>query len=246
MSANPASGARHAQRPRRRVQFAASSSRCWRCSLSRPSSPIPSSSCRRCASRSTPAPSICSSATSACLSLWSRDVPWRGELCLRSCRKGLGARSGAGDPGRRRLFGGARPRRRRAVDPQPRHLLRDDHRRAVADGLFLLRARRPSPTARTASRACRRGASLGLIDLSQTGHALCLRRRDLPVRLSGDLSHHQFAVRRSAQGDPRERAARDFARLPRRPLQARRLRPVGGARGPRRRDQGAGRSRTPR
>ena len=47
-----------------------------------------------------------------------------------------------------------------------------------------------------------------------------------------------FAVRPGAEGDPRERAARDLARLRRRPLQAARLRAVGRARRPRRRDQG--------
>ena len=54
--------------------------------------------------------------------------------------------------------------------------------------------------------------------------------RDLPRRLPADLSRHQFAVRRGAQGDPRERGARDLARLQDRPLQAGRLRAVGGAR----------------
>ncbi len=53
---------------------------------------------------------------------------------------------------------------------------------------------------------------------------------DLPRLLPADLPHHQFAVRRGAQGDPRERAARDLARLPHRPLQAHRLRAVGDVR----------------
>ena len=55
-------------------------------------------------------------------------------------------------------------------------------------------------------------------------------RGHLPRRLPVHPSHHQFAVRRSAQGDPRERAARDLARLQDRPLQAGRLRAVGDAR----------------
>ena len=60
------------------------------------------------------------------------------------------------------------------------------------------------------------GFAFGLIDLSKPADALCLRRRDLPHRLLHRLSHRQFAVRRNPEGDPRERAARDFAGLPRR------------------------------
>ena len=56
------------------------------------------------------------------------------------------------------------------------------------------------------------------------------RGADLPARLPADLPHHPFAVRRGAEGDPRERAARDLARLQDRPLQAPGLRAVGDAR----------------
>ena len=41
-----------------------------------------------------------------------------------------------------------------------------------------------------------------------------------------DPPHRPLALRPGAEGDPRERAARDLARLRRRPLQAARLRPV--------------------
>jgi branched-chain amino acid transport system permease protein len=44
---------------------------------------------------------------------------------------------------------------RRAGDPPPGHLLRDDHAGAGADGVLLLPAVRSSPAARTACRACR-------------------------------------------------------------------------------------------
>ena len=67
----------------------------------------------------------------------------------------------SGDPRRRRLFGDPRLRRRRAVDPQPGHLFRHDHGGAVADDLSSSASRRRSPTARTASRACRRAAPWG-------------------------------------------------------------------------------------
>ena len=83
-----------------------------------------------------------------------------------------------------------------------------------------------------------RGKLFGLIDLTEPDDHVCARAGDLPRRLPVHLPHHQFAVRRGAQGDPRERAARDLARLQDRPLQAGRLRAVGDARGRRRRHQG--------
>src|SRR5262249_4420876 len=46
------------------------------------------------------------------------------------------------------------------------------------------------------------------------------RAGHLPRLLPVDLSHHQLALRRSAQGDTRERAARDLARLQQRTVQA--------------------------
>ena len=59
---------------------------------------------------------------------------------------------------------------------------------------------------------------------------VCRRPGDLPRRLPVHLPHRAFALRRGAQGDPRERAARHLARLQDRPLQAHRLRAVGDAR----------------
>ena len=46
------------------------------------------------------------------------------------------------------------------------------------------------------------GRALGADRPQPAGAALCLRRGGLPVRLSGGLSHGQFAVRRNPQGDP--------------------------------------------
>ena len=54
------------------------------------------------------------------------------------------------------------------------------------------------------------------------------------ARFPADLPHHQLAVRRGAEVDPRERAARDLARLQDRPVQAARLHPVRHAGGLRR------------
>ena len=50
---------------------------------------------------------------------------------------------------------GPRHRRRRARDPPPGHLFRDDHARARADDVLLRACRRSSPAARTASSRCR-------------------------------------------------------------------------------------------
>ena len=71
----------------------------------------------------------------------------------------------------------------------------------------------------------------------------------LAIFLAGFLLIYRidpFAVRPGAEGDPRERAARDLARLRHRPLQAAGLRAVGRARRPRRRHQGASCSSSPR
>ncbi len=166
-----------------------------------------------------------------------RDVSRHGELRQRARREGLGPRSGTRHSLRRRERGGARAGHGRARDPQPGHLFRDDHGRAVADDLFLLRRGAVHP---------RRGRHpVGAAGLRlrpdrpvEAVAALYVRRGDFPVRVLHRLSHDQFAVRRDSQGDPRERAARDLARLSRRPLQARRVRPLGCARRARRRDQG--------
>ena len=76
-----------------------------------------------------------------------------------------------------------------------------------------------------------RGTLLGVLDLRQ--HARRSTSSVLAIflaRLPHHLPRHPLAVRPGAQGHPRERAARDLARLPRRPLQADRLRAVGDAR----------------
>ena len=57
-----------------------------------------------------------------------------------------------------------------------------------------------------------------------------------------DLPHHQLAVRRGAESDPRERAARDLARLQDRSVQAACLYPVGNAGGIGRRAEGVRRA----
>ena len=74
-----------------------------------------------------------------------------------------------------------------------------------------------------------RGKLFGIIDLADQINMYVTVLVDLPRRLPVHLPHHPFAVRRGAEGDPRERAARDLARLQDRPLQARRLRAVGDA-----------------
>ena len=168
-----------------------------------------------------------------------------GELSGGPFRQGLGLPAGARDPHRHADRRGARRRRRLARDPPPGHLLRDDHARARADDVLLRaagevhrrRGRHPGGAARKAVRADRP---------QQPVQHVHHRAGDLPRRLPVHLSRHQLAVRRGAQGDPRERAARDLARLQDRPLQAGRLRALGDARGPCRRAPRRSCCRSPR
>ena len=138
-----------------------------------------------------------------------------------------------------------RPDRGLARDPPPGHLFRHDHARAGADDVLLRpagevhrrRGRHPGGAARQL---------FGLIDLADRPTCTITVLAIFLARLPPDLSHHPFAVRRGAESDPRERAARDLARLQDRPLQARRLRAVGDARRPRRRAPRRSCSRSPR
>ena len=107
------------------------------------------------------------------------------------------------------------PGRRRARDPPPGHLFRHDHAGAGADDVLLLPCRRRSPAARTASRRCRAARCSASSICTNDDRHVFRRAGDLPGRLPADLPHHPFAVRRGAEGDPRERAARDLARLQR-------------------------------
>ena len=93
------------------------------------------------------------------------------------------------------------------------------------------RGRHPGDPARAHAGRSRRAQRLRL---------LLRRAGDLLRRLPRHLPHHPFAVRPGAQGDPRERGACDLAGLCGGPLQADRLRAVGGARRSRRRHQGHG------
>ena len=79
---------------------------------------------------------------------------------------------------------------------------------------FVALAGANSPAARTASRRCRAARCSALIDLDRP---LAMYYFVLAVflrRLRRHLPHDPFAVRPGAEGDPRERAARDLARLP--------------------------------
>ena len=152
-----------------------------------------------------------------------------GELsCGAYAAKVWGFAAGACHPRRHRDRGAARPDRRVAGDPPAGHLFRHDHAGARADDVLLRgagavhrrRGRHPGGAAR---QAVRPGRS------ERPDQHVHHGAGDLPRRLPADLSHHPFAVRRGAQGDPRERGARDLARLQDRPLQARGLRAVGDA-----------------
>ena len=111
-------------------------------------------------------------------------------------------------------------------DPPPGHLLRDDHAGDGADGLLRLPAgavhrRRGRPAGRAARQAVR-AARRWPNDLTHVLRRAGGLRGGVPVH----HPHRALAVRPGAEGDPRERAARDLAGLRRRPLQAARLRAV--------------------
>ena len=101
---------------------------------------------------------------------------------------------------------------------------------ALAQMVYFFCLQAPFTGGEDGIQAVPRGKLFGLLDLHQRPDAVLRRAGDLPGRLPADLPHHPLAVRPGAEGDPRERAARDLARLRRRPLQAARLRAVGGAR----------------
>src|SRR5262249_39304145 len=161
-----------------------------------------------------------------------------GELCQRTRGKGLGFSAGARDPVGSRDRRRAGHDRRCARDSSARHLFRHDHARAGADDVLLRRTsafhsrrgRHPGGPARKTIRIyrpCRPNQHVH----HRAGH--------LPRLLPADLSHHQLALRRSAQGDTGKRAARDFARLQERTLQARCLRAVRDVRRSGRGNEGA-------
>ena len=124
----------------------------------------------------------------------------------------------------------SRPHHRIRLDPPPGHLLRDDHAGAVAIVVFHLsadpvhpwRGRHPGHPARL---------SVRLPQLVESDDPVLRHAGRVPVRLPGDLPHHQLAVRRGAESDPRERAACDLARLQDRSVQAPCVHPVGHAGG---------------
>ena len=100
---------------------------------------------------------------------------------------------------------------------------------ALAQMMYFFALRAPFTGGEDGIQAVPRGRLFGYFDLS---NEMTMYVFVLVVVLAGvpsDLSHHQFAVRRSFEGDPRERAAHHLARLQHRPLQARRLRAVGDA-----------------
>src|SRR6185437_14208330 len=129
------------------------------------------------------------------------DVPGDRRLLQRARAEGLGPAAGARDPGRdgRRLR--ARGRDRPRCDPAPGHLFRHDHIGVVAASVLCLCASAVHPW-----RGRHPGSSTGPpvrnFQSLQPDDPLLLRARELSLRLSGDLSRHQFAVRRGAESGP--------------------------------------------
>ena len=109
---------------------------------------------------------------------------------------------------------------------------------ALAQMIYFFCLQAPFTHGEDGIQAVPRGQLFGFLDLSDITVDVLHRARDLPRRLPAHLPRHPLAVRPGAEGDPRERAARDLARLRRRPLQAARVRALGDARRARRRDQG--------
>ena len=154
-----------------------------------------------------------------------RDVPGHRGLLHRACAQGLGTVAGTRNSGRHRRRCRAFRHHRLHLDPPAGHLLLDDHAGAVAAAVLHLPAGAVHPWR---GRHPGHSAGLSVRDLQsrQADRALLRRAGRLPRRLPPDLPHHQLAVRRGAEGDPRERAARDLAGLQDRPVQAARLHPV--------------------
>ncbi len=132
-----------------------------------------------------------------------------GKLPVGLCRQGLGPLARARGSDRHRDRRRARHRRGLHRHPPPGHLLRHDHAGAGADDVFFRAARAvhrrrgrhpdgPGPPPVRADRPVQSAAHVRV------------RADRCACRLSVDLPHHQFAVRRSAQGDPRKRACAPF------------------------------------
>ena len=99
---------------------------------------------------------------------------------------------------------------------------------ALAQMVYFVALQVPFTHGEDGIQAVPRGRLFGVIDLDDT---LAMYYFVLAVFLLGfalDPQNDQLAFRPGDQGDPRKRAARPFARLSRRSLQARRLHPLGG------------------
>ena len=100
---------------------------------------------------------------------------------------------------------------------------------ALAQMVFFFCLQAPFTRGEDGIQAVPRGKLFGFFDLVDD---LAMYYVVLAIFLAGFLLIYRIdplAVRPGAEGDPRERAARDLARLRRRPLQAARVRAVGGA-----------------
>ncbi len=158
-----------------------------------------------------------------------RGLPRLGRLRDRARREGVGLSAGAGDPLRDRGGG------RRSASSSARSR---SGARASTSRTSRWRSRRWSSSSALQAtftggedgiQAVPRGTLLGVLDLRQTLTHVLRRARDLPARLPLDLPRDPLAVRPGPEGHPRERAARDLARLPRRAVQAARVRALGDA-----------------
>ena len=93
---------------------------------------------------------------------------------------------------------------------------------AFAQMVYFFSLQAPFTGGEDGIQAVPRGRLFGLVDIAGDRVFYFFVLAIVFGGLLAHLPHHPLAVRPGAEGDPRERAARDLARLPGEPLQARR------------------------
>ena len=140
-------------------------------------------------------------------------------LFHRACAEGLGPVAGTRHPGRHRRRRRAR-RHHRLVAIRRQGIYFSMITLALSQLLYFIYLQTPFTHGEDGIQGIPQGYLFGILQSRQADGALLRHPRRFPRRLPADLPHHQFAVRRGAEIDPRERAARDLARLQDRPVQA--------------------------
>ena len=156
-----------------------------------------------------------------------RDVSGHRRLLHRACAEGVGPVARARHSGRHR-----RRRRRSASSPALVAIRRQGIyfsmiTLALSQLLYFIYLQTPFTHGEDGIQGIPQGHSVRHSSISRSPTTLYyVILAGFLVRFPADLPHHQLAVRRGAESDPRERAARDLARLQDRPVQAAGLHPV--------------------